>query len=569
MNLISVCAAAAVCTAVCSSAVFAESTDQYAMHVSKAYSENAESELYKYVGVNKITGEPIPFSSYADGYFYAYVPAGTEAVFKRYDTVRFADVPDDGYMSDTLNQLHARGIVNGDENGNFNGEEILTRAQMAAVLARLINADAGFTGEMPFNDVSSEDWFAPAVYALYSRGIIYGDDYFNPDRNVTREEFTAMKYRLISAVNAKQPDSELDSRYILDFGDISDYAAEAYKRLLGSGYDFYPLADVEYTDDTYTQYAYRLFPKENVTRAQACENLLNFSYELVSHNAPAIPDDSAEKYGFDKEMPVITGSTSTYPITDAVYRTLFINHKNHPLYPKSHDKTIKSYELLIDGAADIILVPDPNESVTELAKEKNVKLEYVPFSNEALIFFTSSDNTAEGLTSEDIRKIYTDNSITVWREIGGPDAKLTPFCRNSDSGSHAQLEKFFLGGSPLNKELAKNNTISDMLNILSVVAHYSEENPNNYALGYNMYYYYKRYERTYADKINLLSIDGTPPNDETIADGSYPLTTNYYAVFRADEPENSPARRMAAFLTAPEGQDMIRDTGFGALIVSE
>ena len=41
----------------------------------------------------------------------------------------------------------------------------------------------------------------------------------------------------------------------------------------------------------------------------------------------------AKQFGFDKVMPIIDGSTSTYPFTNAVYNMLFSNGENHPQKP--------------------------------------------------------------------------------------------------------------------------------------------------------------------------------------------------------------------------------------------
>ena len=65
--------------------------------------------------------------------------------------------------------------------------------------------------------------------------------------------------------------------------------------------------------------------------------------------------------------------------------------------------------------------------------------------------------------------------------------------------------------------------------------------------------------------MKLRPINGVYPSDETIADGSYPLAGYNYAVVRADEPEDSPARRMIDFLLSNDGQRCVQNAGFGPL----
>ena len=88
----------------------------------------------------------------------------------------------------------------------------------------------------------------------------------------------------------------------------------------------------------------------------------------------------------------------------------------------------------------------------------------------------------------------------------------------------------------------------------------AEYNNAGSALGYSVFYY-ASYMYT-KPGLKFLSVDGVFPSDETIADASYPLLNEYYAVYRADEPEDSPARQIAQWLTTEEGAACIRDAGY-------
>ena len=65
--------------------------------------------------------------------------------------------------------------------------------------------------------------------------------------------------------------------------------------------------------------------------------------------------------------------------------------------------------------------------------------------------------------------------------------------------------------------------------------------------------------------LKLLEIDGVYPSDETIANGTYPLSNNTYIVMRKSEPQDSPARRMAEFMLTEQGQQCVEEAGFGRL----
>ena len=99
-----------------------------------------------------------------------------------------------------------------------------------------------------------------------------------------------------------------------------------------------------------------------------------------------------------------------------------------------------------------------------------------------MIFFTNADNPATGLTSEQISKIYVDNAYENWKDIGGPDALLYPYCRNNDSGSHAQMERHFLNGKEINEKIRNETTSISMSNVLTDVVGAETKDPTGYAL---------------------------------------------------------------------------------------
>ena len=50
----------------------------------------------------------------------------------------FADVPDDAWYADDVNEMHERGLLNGYEDGTFRPEEPVTRAEQAVIMRRII-----------------------------------------------------------------------------------------------------------------------------------------------------------------------------------------------------------------------------------------------------------------------------------------------------------------------------------------------------------------------------------------------------------------------------------------------
>lgn len=271
-------------------------------------------------------------------------------------------------------------------------------------------------------------------------------------------------------------------------------------------------------------------------------------------------------------MPIVDGSTSTYPYTRAVYGALFWNYDNHPQFPESHSKSHESYERLINGEVDALFAATlPSEELKAQAEAAGVELEYIPIAYDAMVFFTNAENSVTGLTQKQIQDIYVYGKYTNWNQIGGPDAELLPYRRNTDSGSHALMEQYFLEGGKLSLSPDVHNVLTSyaMSSALTDVAGAMTTDPLAYAMGYSVYYYYVNSYWLLGDagggELKLLAVDGVLPSDETIADGSYPLAGYNYLVLRAGEPEDAPARRLAEFMVSEAGQTCVGSAGFGPL----
>lgn len=535
----------------------------------KSYQEY-ESMLLRY----KDDKTPIPLSAYYDGYFFATVPSEnanreTEVFFTE-EPVFNDESEEYSYEFYALKDLAARGIMNGDENGNANPSANVTRAEATAMIMRLIGIDSNGSTDSGFADVPADAWHASVITQAKKLGLVKGDSdtQFSPDRNVSREEIVLMTARaawLAGLKNEPKSTTAADisrNGFVKDAEKVSEWALDAYKTV-----DTYvPCTYIE-TDELDAEglpvQIGMLNPAEAATRFEMGEMIMR-----VYENYQVYPSQAAIKYGFDKKMPVIDGSTSTYPFTEAIYGSLFFNGYNHPSKPAKHSKSHASYERVINGDIDLMIASVyPSEDILALAKEKNVELELIPIAYDAMVFFTNAENSASNLTQEQITNIYVDNKYSNWNEIGGPDALLYPYARNYDSGSHAQMEKHFLKGKDINEKIRQETTSVTMANVLTDVVGSKTDDPKGFGLGYSIYYYFNNMDMFYNTKttLKLLSVDGVYPNDDTIADGSYPLSNNTYIVLRKSEPEDSPARRMAEFMLTDAGQECVVLAGFGKL----
>lgn len=80
------------------------------------------------------------------------------------------------------------------------------------------------------------------------------------------------------------------------------------------------------------------------------------------------------------------------------------------------------------------------------------------------------------------------------------------------------------------------------------------------ALGYSVYYYLANMYAT--EGIRMLDIAEVKPSQETIGSGGYPYVNDFFVIIRADEPADSPARRVMEWLLSPEGTQAVVDAGY-------
>ena len=517
-----------------------------------------DNKTWQTVARYKDSKQAIPLSMYYDGCVFATVPYENkdreiEAFIP--DEIKFTDKDDSQYEFFMMEELSKTGIILGNEKGEANPLGNITRAEAVAMLMRFLGIQGEVNYELSFDDVNRNDWYYGVISSAHKRNIVVGDSEtsFSPNRNVTRQELTVMTVRALKYANLKCPLRNIEN--IADLDKVSDWAKDAYT-YIGTCY-------VSDYDDTDFENPVRVLnPNKNATRYDLAYMLKNV-IQLCQH----YPLHIATEFGFDKNMPSIDGSTSTYPFTEAVYTKLFSNGHAHDKFVPKHSKSHTSYERLINGEVDMLFASVyPASDILKLAKEKGVELELIPIAYDAMIFFTNASNPAKGLTKEEISNIYVNDAYDNWNEVGGPDALLYPYCRNNDSGSHAQMEKHFLNGNDIHPEVQKETSYT-MSNVLTDVMGAKTENPLGYGLGYSIYYYYNNMDLFYNTKtqLKLLEIDGVLPTDETIANGTYPLSNNTYIVLRKDTPKDSPARKMAQFMLTDLGQECVEMAGFGRL----
>ena len=203
----------------------------------------------------------------------------------------------------------------------------------------------------------------------------------------------------------------------------------------------------------------------------------------------------------------------------------------------------------------MLVVYEAPDSVKEELEAANVQLEQKPIGVDALVFIVNEDNPVTDLTQQQLRDIYA-GKITNWKDVGGQDLDIVAFQRRSDSGSQTLFQKLLIQGGELMDpptELAPT-AMGELVD--SLAAYNNSAN----AIGFSVYYYI---DQMYSQPgLRLLSVDGVMPSNDTLADGSYPLCNDFYAVIRPDAAADSPERQLYDWLDTEAGQACIKKAGY-------
>lgn len=183
----------------------------------------------------------------------------------------YTDVADGSWYKSYVDYVSDMGYMKGYEDGSFQPDSNITRAEFVTVLVNKFNPTT--VSQVEMSDVPADAWYNTymrrAVAANYIQG--YSDDTYRPEAYITREEAAVVLYRVYDL-------SPADSN-VLSFTDnasISDWAQQMVNKLVAEdiicGYD----------DGSFQ-------PQGNVTRAEVAVLLQNCDQKLANATATTAP----------------------------------------------------------------------------------------------------------------------------------------------------------------------------------------------------------------------------------------------------------------------------------------
>lgn len=254
---------------------------------------------------------------------------------------------------------------------------------------------------------------------------------------------------------------------------------------------------------------------------------------------------------YDGSFPRIGVSAVTAPIGENIVSAFYstIPEYETVLY---YDSIENNFLNLIAQQCDIVLSTASYEQQQQYASE----LEFIPISNEAIVFLVSQKNSIQNLYLEDIQNIYS-GQITTWENFTRQEENIVAYQQPENSFVQSLFYSFVLPQGDViapPQQIRANQQTHELEKVISCY------DGGEYAIGYNTYHYASDILFDY--NIKMLSIDGIYPTKRNIARGIYPIMTNYYAVVRANSSIDSPERILAQYLLSQTGQELIKQSGY-------
>lgn len=253
--------------------------------------------------------------------------------------------------------------------------------------------------------------------------------------------------------------------------------------------------------------------------------------------------------------PKVDGSTANMPMM-AQIRSSYLGESLAEAENNTEVSTTDyAWRNLIDGKVDLLLVYEPSSETKELIDKSPVKLKVTPIGTDALVFIVNGQNKVKNLTKKQIQEIYS-GKITNWKELGGEDQNIEAYQRVLNSGSQTLFLNLVMKDEKA-VDAPKKYRIEGMDGLIETLASY---NNSGNAIGYSVFYYAKKMYSV--PGLELLSVDGIMPSDETIGSGEYPYLNQYYLVIREDTKEDSETMKLYNYILSDKGKEDIKKAGY-------
>lgn len=257
----------------------------------------------------------------------------------------------------------------------------------------------------------------------------------------------------------------------------------------------------------------------------------------------------------DRQKTTISGSNTEAPVSQLLADAYLKKHPDARWIEIASEGSFSGIDELISGKVDIA---NSSRKMTteefEQARKNGVQPIEVIIANDALCIITNPRLGVDSLSIEQIRGIYA-GKITNWKTVGGPDASIRLYGRNTLSGTRDYLEKSIIGAHSHGKLFERDNT-QDVIEIL-------RKDP--YGIGYagigNLMQDGKPTSDVWVMNIYSENLPAVSPFERSkVISGEYLLSRPLYQYFNGIP--TGEIMRFLQFEISTEGQEIVHTSGF-------
>ena len=263
----------------------------------------------------------------------------------------------------------------------------------------------------------------------------------------------------------------------------------------------------------------------------------------------------------EANLPRLDGTLSALPLYAAAARAVdgerltSDERRERHMPPVVECNGMDGWERLAAGEIAFFFGPPPSQRRLDEWCARGLTPDVRPLAHEALVFFVREDEPVSSLSREQLRRIAT-GEITNWEEVGGRDERIFLFQHEQGDENQRALEQLILRGEEAAPPLWEERQLDpcDSGPVRRVAAYRKRSG----ALGFGLRWYLDKW---FPDgDVRPLAVDGVPPTDASLRDGSYPLIVPLCLI--SCRPLDDDSRAFRDWLLGPEGRDLIRRAGY-------
>ncbi len=247
----------------------------------------------------------------------------------------------------------------------------------------------------------------------------------------------------------------------------------------------------------------------------------------------------------EENLPKICVAENTYNYgVNIVAAVLGVDAQQAAQHLLVAENTDDCYMNLINGNCDMVIAYEYGKKVGQELSKTSSELNSFDIKQDALVFFTNSNNEVSDLSTEQLLKIYK-REIIDWSEISGKLMPITLFGQDESTAVKATFEKYF----------TEEIIVPPVLQTIEIVdGKYTAQvyfDNRNGSIGYDLLSNYD-----FTESVKLLSVNSVLPGAETLENGQYPFKTSVKISIKQSENTRTPVFLLYDWLCSGQGKQL-------------